>query len=326
MPDPASSLHFTTYDVTESGSASAIFASMKPQDRCGIYVLRFEPIEGKPDEAYVGQAVDVLERFATHRRRWGDILTLEFARCGRDQLDDFERRTIDFVGKSASLRNILLTDRPGGWGDLEVTASDGRSALLPWERERRTTVAEEPADSPLARYWRLRAMPQYEDLRGLLATYVHETVPEPVFLAGGAFSVTALPKTAERRSDFRLCTVNCGSIETLFARLITVAGQTRVQVHVNLHPDTDLTRVAAIPAASTEEATYRSMPSTMVVAQTLELARYLLTLPELLEGAYLLNTALLRQGGRRYGKFHNHAFADDILTAIHDRLTRFGDV
>lgn len=319
-------LRFSRFDVSDLGSVSSIFAGMRDQDRCGIYVLRFQAVDGTPPEAYVGQALDVRERFATHRRRWPDIVTLEFAPTASDNLDDAERRTISTIGREASLRNLLLTDKPGGWGDLEVSVTDRRSALLPWERDRRATIGDESSESDWGRYWRLRGMAEYSDLRSVLASYIHETVPDPVLMSGGGWALSALPKTQATRRDFRLCTVNCGSIETLYARRLEQGGIARVQVHINVSADADVSPVTEIPGATIRCPIYRSIPTTQIIAENLALARYLLTLAPVLDGAYALNTALMRKGSRLFGRFHNRAFADDILTGIHDRLAAHGSV
>lgn len=57
--------------------------------RTGIFALNFAD-----RDRYVGQAVDVVGRFAAHRRRWRDITTVEFCRVPPSRLQQTASRWI----------------------------------------------------------------------------------------------------------------------------------------------------------------------------------------------------------------------------------------
>lgn len=54
----------------------------KSADRCGVYELRFAN-----GDRYVGQAIDVVTRFSTHRLNYPDIVEVAFWRVSRGELD-----------------------------------------------------------------------------------------------------------------------------------------------------------------------------------------------------------------------------------------------
>jgi len=70
------------------------------------------------------------------------------------------------------------------------------------------TVAAEPTNSPLSRYWRLPGRSDYRTIRELLARYIHETIPDPVVTTHGMWTLAALPATKQSKSWRRLATVN----------------------------------------------------------------------------------------------------------------------
>lgn len=120
--DQIPTLAFRRFDSTEIGSLSVAFVKAAPADLCRIYILRFE--DGK---SYVGQSLNVVSRYAAHRRRWGDIVAVEFAPCPPEQLDECERRLVSQEEqKGSELRNLMLA------GILE----DGATSTSMWSRGR----------------------------------------------------------------------------------------------------------------------------------------------------------------------------------------------
>jgi hypothetical protein len=91
-------------------------------ERCGVYILTFAN-----GERFVGQSVDVVARFGTHRRTWVDIECLDFCPTLRTGLDALERAMI--TGQRVAgyrLRNITHSLGPLGESDLDpiVTPSE----------------------------------------------------------------------------------------------------------------------------------------------------------------------------------------------------------
>ena len=210
MTDNLYALHFTRYDMTEQGSASPLFAG-KSAKVTGIYVLEFAS-----GQRYVGQTRNIVTRYATHRRHHGDIVALNFAPCLVAELDAAERAVIHEQEQHHSLRNLMLTDRPGGAGDLEVTREEEVTATLPWQRDRRLTARDE-ANSHRQRAWQLAARTDWPEISKALATYVHETIPAPIGTAGQLWTLSALPATSKRPGDRRLITLSCGRLDACYA-------------------------------------------------------------------------------------------------------------
>lgn len=97
-----SAYRFRTYATPPGTSLSVQLGPFG--DRCGIYVLRFAD-----GEQYVGQSVDVVNRFTSHRRRWDDIQAIEFCHVSREILDDAEKETIQLRRDAGvRLRNSAL--------------------------------------------------------------------------------------------------------------------------------------------------------------------------------------------------------------------------
>lgn len=317
-------LEFRKVDTTEIGSISLVFAGASPAQLCGIYILRFED-----EEAYVGQAVNVVNRYATHRRRWGDIVSLEFAVCPRELLDTYERRTVSAVEAQASLRNLMLTAMPGGWGDIQIDVESSEMPIeLPWERERRATVASENPDSQLSRFWRLAVREDYAAIRSLLARYIHECIPDPVMTTHGMWTLTALPTTGRTSTWRRLLTLNCGRMETLFlGEEIGANGRRALVASLNLAADREAEVRAALPRGllnqvDLEERTYRSSRAFGISGTGLSPLERLLEVPEVLDAAYRLNVTQMRQGSRLFAKYHNAPFALDVMRNVADLATR----
>ncbi|MBF4619345.1 GIY-YIG nuclease family protein [Clavibacter sp. VKM Ac-2873] len=316
MSSSPSPLAFTRYEMTEAGSAAGLFA--ESTEVCGIYVLEFE--DGM---RYVGQTRQIVARYATHRRRHGDIVALSFAPCPIADLDECERREIRRQEAAHSLRNLNLTGSPAGRGDLDVTFEDGTSIFLPWERERRVRVGDtdDGSDTTMQRrFWDLAARPDYEEMADALARYVDECIPDPFGTQRVLWTLVALPRTSRTRDHRRLFTLSCGGRETLFALEHADGRSTRLDICVNV----DGGRAREVLSASSprlirllmtrleplsygDEAVHRS-----VVRRWSALER-LLSRSYFAEAAYKLNTIQMRRRSSPYQRHHNQAFADDVL-------------
>lgn len=309
-------LHFTRFDMSEQGSASPLFAT-RDAPRTGVYILEFAD-----DARYVGQTVDIVARYAAHRRHHGDVVALSFAPCAPGDLDEAERAIVHEQERHHRLRNIMLTDLPGGASDLTVSFDDEISATLPWERERRVTVADE-ANSRRQRAWQLQARPDWPALLEVLARYVDQTIPAPISTAGQLWTLTALPGTGRRSGAHRLFTLNCGQMETLYLREVVIDGEAIIAASVNLlttQEGFDAIAAALDAADAPWEASvgdYRAEPD--AVAITIEDWHNIvqaLEIPELLEGCYALNVRLMRRGVSMFRRSHNAVLAGHVFDRI----------
>ena len=73
-----------TIDVRDLSSLAPAFK--KGDSKCGVYRLHFEN-----GEAYPGKSKNVVSRFASHRRRWPDIVAVDFFPMPEDQITAAEQ-------------------------------------------------------------------------------------------------------------------------------------------------------------------------------------------------------------------------------------------
>lgn len=314
MPAPRPPLSFTRYDMSEGGSAAALFADSTKV--CGIYVLEFED-----EMRYVGQTRDIVARYATHRRRHGDIVALSFAPCSVADLDENERKEIRRQEAAHGLRNLSLTGRPAGEGDLEVTVDEGESVLLPWDRDRRFRLRDEGEMTKQRRFWDLAARSDYDERADALAAYVDECIPDPFGTQRVLWTIVASPTTSRTADGRRLFTLSCGGRETLFAwEQLTGRGR-RLEICLNVDgdqvrassPTSAVHQLGELVLMRLETVTYgNEIVHRSVTRSWPQLAR-VLARSHFADGAYRLNTMLMRRRSSPYRRHHNQAFADDIL-------------
>jgi hypothetical protein len=304
---------FKRYDVTTLGSVTAIMATLK--SLCGLYVLRFAD-----GDAYVGQSVNVAQRFLAHRDRWEDIVSLDFAPWPLAKLDDDELRLITLIEATTGVRNKTGAGRPGGEQDVAVTVDQVRHAVLPWERGNRKTVITGEIDDRRQRFWDLSQHGDYPAIRSLVARYLDETVPDPANTQRYLWNVTALPSTAKSRTSRRLLTLNCGKLETLFV-VERQLSETEYALHIAVN--------VAIPSGATDEdltideddawaqrGGYKSQP-VWTWRLTPEQFAAKLDSATFMELAYELNVRLMRSGASPYQQYHNVELASDLLNSAY---------
>ncbi|MBB1054731.1 GIY-YIG nuclease family protein [Dietzia sp. B44] len=209
-------LDFTIYDVTDISSLAPYFG--RNVSRCGIYVLHFVD-----RSAYVGQTVDVVNRFSKHSRDWSAKLPdvaiekVEFATCDPARLDEAEQLLIADLEQTVVLHNKRLTNWPGGRGDIEVRRQESSPIRIPADRAHRSRLKEVPSNSKLRRYLEFAAAPQTSQLSEFVGRYLAEAVPSPEETAGTMWTCTALPTTG---NNSRLLTLNVGGLEVLYSMLV----------------------------------------------------------------------------------------------------------
>jgi hypothetical protein len=322
-------LDFTSYDIRESGA----FAP-KPSDRfgqCGIYVLHFAN-----GDRYVGQSVAVASRVGEHRRLWDDIVRVDFAGCSADDLDQLEVEMIVEQQRQASLRNSLLTSRPGGLRDLDVTLTSGCQIALPWRRSDRLTVRHQPrtfaeplgtarSDRERAKYAELCNTPGSAIAYRLLGHYLNDTIPAPIETAGERWTITALPSTNKTKYQRRLFTFNVGNVETLWAFAFGDGSEVPDEYRVNVwaedllgNPSLATLKSAGLVETETDT-TYADGAHIMRITTYAPGLAALLNLPTFLEAAYRLNVHMMRKGTRSsYARFHNRPLAERLLATAND--------
>lgn len=336
--DALGPLEFTSYDVTDLASLAPYF--LPTQDRCGIYVLRFED-----GFAYVGQAGDVVRRFADHYRDWTrkrpgiPIVRIEFAPCEPQSLNAAELAMISKLEQDTDLLNKLGTNFPGGRGDIEVTVTDAPAISIPVDRARRPRLREEYDARKLRRYLDYSLDPHSEAASLFAGVYLAETMPAPSATAGSSWTCTAMPDTAGRT---RLFTLNVGGLEVLY---VYYRGESRNEarpwVAMNVALPEDRSGAALEISGLWCEAaigTYKSEPvwSWRFDLESLtaegrgdvdaELARLFAHDDELFDLAYKLNRRLMARRPSMWISNHNDYLAADFLskTLAADALDELG--
>ncbi|WP_449373042.1 GIY-YIG nuclease family protein [Arthrobacter psychrolactophilus] len=228
--------------MEDSAPVAALFALAESEELCGIYILEFED-----GARYVGQTVNIVHRYADHRRSHGDIVAFGFAPCARELLNAYERAAIVHEQRGYSLRNKMLTDQPGGREDLKIQMASGATLTLTWERSRRSTISVEPQLSKDGRFWQLAERSDYANVRHELARFMHETIPSPSRTGGLLWSLTAFPATRKNKDRRRLLTLNAGSVEVLFVTEWDLEnGGTELEWTLNLWPEGLSSRLEAL--------------------------------------------------------------------------------
>ncbi len=109
--------------VSTLRSIAQLFGSSKP--RCGIYLLEF------PEQRfYIGQAVEVVRRFAQHRKNYDEIVGFSFIPTQRGDLDDVERRLIrEAEDLGLVMFNTVHASNVVGDTDLDLVVSPSEQAV-----------------------------------------------------------------------------------------------------------------------------------------------------------------------------------------------------
>jgi len=153
----------------------------KAADRCGVYQLRFAN-----GDRYVGQAIDVVTRFSTHRLNYPDIVELAFWRVPRGDLDAVERAEIcRQEERGTRLRNVVHTSGRLGASDFDIVVSpaeqDAWLVSPPSDVIDQATRPQHPAlrrDNHVG-FNRLIADPRFARVQFALRRYIAWTLPAP---------------------------------------------------------------------------------------------------------------------------------------------------
>lgn len=297
---------------------SSIAHAMREQNTVrGIYRLTFDD-----GEKYAGQTVNIVSRFASHRRRWADITSLEFFPIAVGDLNTAERALIADTESHSDVRNIKDTQLPRGSKDWPFTSEEGNTALLPWERTRRPRIQHSTLSQEQEKFLALAKHPEYERIAFIAATYIVQTIPDPLSTQRYLWTVSCLPRTNRQRGYQRLLTLSCGNLETLIIdERSEDPGSPEIQVHINSNapePGSDLDElnndcVLVVPFDYRKASVLRW---SFTLAGIEELLFGSLDFPHedlLWDQAYQLNVQLMRSGSTMFGRFHSQPLAKNLL-------------
>jgi len=310
-------VHFTRWEISSDTSLSAIMPD--GMSHCGVYVLTFDD-----NEEYVGQSVDILARFATHRRhQTGTIVFLDFTPVPPDKLDIVERDTIARKRAAGiSLRNIDLVDLPLRSEALDVIIDPAGQQEWLAGNVNNVILGSRPAEARTRRrqggtcktgYTKLAERPDYPDLVNAFACYIATCIPLPQQTEKSFWSVTAYPSTGRSSTWRRLAALSINNVEVLVLgeRCTNSDGTWITCGFMNLARDT------VVPhrwVRYTDVANYASTGNLISLHLTYpgKVAKALRE-PTIIKRARRLAMGLLRKGKSMMARYHDIHFADDIF-------------
>lgn len=202
--------------VSTLRSIAQLFGSSK--SRCGIYLLEFPK-----KRFYIGQAVDVVRRFAQHRKNYDDISGFSFLPTKRSSLDQVEQNLIHRAERlDMVLLNTIHMSDVVGETDLDlVLPPDEQAKFLASPSRfngRDTSVPISLPASQLARFSNQFEKYREHPLAGLssklLKTYARSCLPAPNRTEYSFWIVSCWPST-NRNTWPRLLCVSAGVMELL---------------------------------------------------------------------------------------------------------------
>lgn len=216
-PEHVSELGFPPLSpVATLRSISQLFGSSK--NRCGIYLLEFPR-----HKFYIGQAVDVVRRFAQHRKSYDEITGFSFVPTRRSNLNELERDLIHKAeGLSLALLNTVHASNVIGDTDLDLVLSqDEQAAWLTSPSQFNGNHVASPIVLPHAQlerfsgqYHRFLEHPLFKSASQALRTYLAHCIPFPRQTEYSFWIVSCLPATNKDTWPRLLC-VSAGVMEML---------------------------------------------------------------------------------------------------------------
>ena len=191
-------IEFDSHFVKGSASIADLF---KEKDRCGIYILTFET-----GERYVGKTIDIVKRYAQHRRNHRDIDMIQFHKTSEDKLSALESEAISVLeAQKYRLRNISLMDNPYFVVPNRYRAID---LVMSLEEQEQWLIGKSLTDLKDDRRINSDQRKKYEErmkkLEGkqffplftqILKSYFEIGIPFPDRTEFSSYSVSCLPKT-----------------------------------------------------------------------------------------------------------------------------------
>lgn len=202
--------------VSTLRSVAHLFGSNKL--RCGIYLLEFPE-----NKFYIGQAVEVVRRFAQHRKNYDEIVGFSFIPTQRVDLDDVERRLIRRAENlSLVMLNTVHASNVQGDTDLDlVVAPSEQAEWLSRPAAFNDADTSNPIVLPLSQleryaeqFRKFKAHPLARAASSLLQTYVRQCIPAPKRTEYSFWVVSCFP-TTNHSTWPRLFCLSAGVMELL---------------------------------------------------------------------------------------------------------------
>ncbi|WP_315914972.1 GIY-YIG nuclease family protein [Arthrobacter sp. lap29] len=295
----------------------------EPEDsRTGIYVLSFAN-----GDRYVGKSLNVVNRFANHRRRWSDITYIAFRPFQAAELNARERQVLGAVERiNYRVRNIDLAGRTGGGGLLDIVMEEEAqkewlaSAIPEPTDSSRYTVASRRAGG-LPRFQHLLGRTDAQELIEVAARYIGSAIPWPSQTEGRFWVVSAMASTDRSSNWQRLVSISAQNVEVLvIGEATTVIGR-GIEGFINVDNDAaDIEHWIQNQGldAYSEAGSYGPVGKVCTIHFTgiAALNRLLSDDSPVTRPAKALALNLMRKGPSMYTRFHNDHLADAIFSRI----------
>lgn len=213
----------------------------------GIYVLEFSN-----GDQYVGQSIHPATRFASHRRRWQDIVAVNFTPVPPEELDRVEQAMITEKRRAdVRLRNRTLLAQPFGDSPLDFIVTQEEQAA--WIGDDPMNVEREIAPQRIveARARRrtdrgrlpepVREHPHLAEAVDSIAGYLYYVIPLPTETEGRGWVLSAWPSTNRARSHRRFATLSIQKVEMLYLyEARTEDGEWEQTMVLNVHDSLEI--------------------------------------------------------------------------------------
>lgn len=305
--------------VSTLRSIAHLFSSSK--SRCGIYLLEFPQ-----QKFYIGQAVDVVRRFAQHCKNYDEISGFSFIPTRRTCLDQAERDLIqeaELLG--LKILNTVHASNVIGETDLDMVISkEEQAAWLSSPAHFNNGDTSTPIVLPNAQcerfaeqFRKFKEHALYEAASRLLQAYVRYCIPAPKRTEYSFWVVSCLPST-NRNTWPRLLCVSAGVME-LFALGYQKADPSELWGFVTVASDvlsetfkTDKSIIATFPSVEIFRVQYRDAGQHQLTlwATNEQSVKALLEHESVRKAAATLALRIMRKRATIYAKFHCKYLAD----------------
>lgn len=295
----------------------------EPEDsRTGIYVLSFAS-----GDRYVGKSMNVVNRFADHRRRWNDITHIAFRPFMADELNVREHQVLEAIERLGyKVRNIDLASQTGSGGLLDIVMEEQAqkewlASTIPEPTDSSRYVAASRRTAGLPRFQQLLERADAQELIGVAVQYIDCAIPWPSQTEGRFWVASAMASTG-RTSDWqRLVSISAQNVEVLVIGEATTVTGRGIEGFLNVdHDAVDIEpwiRNQGLDAYS-EAGSYGPIGKVCTIHFTgiAALNRLLRNDSPVTRPAKTLALNLMRKGPSMYTRFHNDHLADEIVNRI----------
>lgn len=176
---------------------SSVADLYKPGARCGVYVLMFTD-----GQAYVGQSVDVVRRYAQHCYVHQDIKALTFKEVCTDDLDREEQELIRVIEQTGyGLRNTVFSALPPIESDFDLVMDPSEQRLWLTDLDKYDTTGPRIINDGLrrkqaAKYKRFRENCGIDEIIENVRQYVRSGIPAIKRSEVSFWSLSCLPAYA----------------------------------------------------------------------------------------------------------------------------------